>query len=570
MALFVVSSAFALSVQQRHREIALLRAIGATPRQVRRLIALEALVIAVVGTLLAMLVGIGLAHVERRVFIHVGIVAPDFRLVVGWIPPLVGLAAAVVTTELASLLSGRRAARVRPVDALREARVEGQSISRARGLVGLAAVAVGIVVFVEATRNVSSGGGDDAPAAGLVWMLAATLLGPLIAIPFVQLIGRPLRALSPGSGLLAHANCRSNLKHLTAVATPLMLAVSLACALLIARTTDERVAREQATDRTIANHVLVRPGGRLMPRVAKEVRAVPGVGQAAALVSTSAVVPTGGGHVTFVPAQAVEVAGLDGVVDLGVAGGSLSDLHGDTVAVGTRLARQLGWAVGDRVRLWLGDGTPVRLRVVALFRRPLGFGQVVVPVGLAEQHVSDPRADAILVSDAAGGRPGEVRAGLERLARAYPGAEVLDRDAYLERIDSEARRESLAVYALLGIVVLFSAVAAVNALGVAVSARARDLELLRLIGATRAQLTWMIRFEVLVTVTFATVVGAVTAAPGAIAFTYGQTGSVVPTVPAWLWLGLPLTAALLGSVAIALPLRGALRASRGSVTTAAG
>ena len=78
----------------------------------------------------------------------------------------------------------------------------------------------------------------------------------------------------------------------------------------------------------------------------------------------------------------------------------------------------------------------------------------------------------------------------------------------------------------------------------------------------------MIRFEVLITVTFATVVGVLTAAPGAIAVTYGQTGSLVPVIPAGLWLGLPVTAALLGSVAIALPLRGALRASRGSVTAA--
>jgi putative ABC transport system permease protein len=79
----------------------------------------------------------------------------------------------------------------------------------------------------------------------------------------------------------------------------------------------------------------------------------------------------------------------------------------------------------------------------------------------------------------------------------------------------------------------------------------------------------MIRFEVLIDVTFATLVGALTAAPGVIAFTYGQTGSLVPTVPVWLWLGLPLTAAVLASVAIALPLRAALKASRGSVTAGA-
>ncbi len=143
---------------------------------------------------------------------------------------------------------------------------------------------------------------------------------------------------------------------------------------------------------------------------------------------------------------------------------------------------------------------------------------------------------------------------------------MLTRSEYLERLDSEAKKQSLAAYALLGIIVLFAAIAAVNALAVAVSARSRDLELLRLIGATRRQLVRMVRFEVLIVVTFAIVVGALTAAPGVVAFTYGQTGSLVPTVPAWLWLGLPSTALGLASVAIAVPLRAALKAGRGSVT----
>ncbi len=144
VAIFVVSSAFALSVQQRHRELALLRAIGATPRQVRRMIAVEALVIAVAGTVLAFLVGVLMAMAERRLFIRAGVLPADFRLVVGWIPVAVGLAAAVVTTQLASFVSGRRASRIRPVDALREAAVERRLITPLRAVAGLAALVVGL------------------------------------------------------------------------------------------------------------------------------------------------------------------------------------------------------------------------------------------------------------------------------------------------------------------------------------------------------------------------------------------------------------------------------------------
>ncbi len=568
VAIFVVSSAFALSVQQRHREIALLRAIGATPRQVRRMVAAEALVVAVAGTVLAAALGLVLAMGERRLFIAAGVLPSDFHIVVGWIPVAVGLAVAVVTTQLASFVSGRRASRVRPIDALRESAVERRPITPARAVVGLVALGVGIAVFVTTTRDVGAGGGDDAPAAGLVWLLAAVLLGPLLAMPFIWLLGRPLAAISPGPGLLARANSRAHLRHLVAVATPLMIAVSLACAMLIARATVERATREQASLSLRAEHVLVSSNGGLMPQVAAAARSQAGVGTVVAVSSTSVVVPSGGSSPTL-PTLAVDGPVFANALDLDVGAGSLAELQGATFAADSRLARRLGWHVGDRVGLWLGDGTPAKLRLVALFHRPLGFGAVVVPRTVVAGHVTDPLDDAVFVSGAPGAEDATVAAGLARMAGADARVEVLERSQYLQRLDAEARKQSLAAYALLGIIVLFSAIAAVNALAVSVSERARDLELLRLIGATRHQLTRMIRFEVLIVVSFATLVGALTAAPGVMAFSYGETGSIVPAIPAWLWLGLPLTAAMLASVAIAVPLRGALKAGRGSVTAGA-
>jgi putative ABC transport system permease protein len=103
----------------------------------------------------------------------------------------------------------------------------------------------------------------------------------------------------------------------------------------------------------------------------------------------------------------------------------------------------------------------------------------------------------------------------------------------------------------------------------AISERARELELLRLVGATRRQLTRMVQLELLVIVAFATVLGALTAAPGLVAFSYGKTGSLVPAVPAWLFGGVPVTVALLAFAASVLPTRRALRGGRGSVTAGA-
>jgi putative ABC transport system permease protein len=268
-----------------------------------------------------------------------------------------------------------------------------------------------------------------------------------------------------------------------------------------------------------------------------------------------------GGNPTELPARAVGGEGLGDLVDLGVTAGSLSNLRGATVAVSHRRAHKLGWKLGEHVSLWLGDGTPVRLRVVALFDRPLGFAEVVLPRGTVAAHVARPLDDTIFVSTRGAGG-----GGLERLAATRPGIDVLGRSAYLARIAGGVRQESVVAFLLLGLVVVFAAVAAVNALSMAISERARELELLRLIGASRRQLRRMIRFEVLLVVAVATVIGMLTAAPGIVVFSYGKTGSLVPQVPLSIYAALPLGAALLAFTASIPPTRRALRAGRGSVT----
>jgi putative ABC transport system permease protein len=555
---FVVSSAFALSVQQRHRELALLRAIGGTPRQVRRMVAVEALAVAVVGAVVATPLAVLVAVGERWALVHARVLPSDFQLVVSWMPFAVGLFAAVLTTQLAAFASGRRASRIRPADALRESSVEPGLLSRKRALAGVGALAVGVAVFVGTARSAS---GDDAPAAGLVWMLAAVMLGPVLALPFVWLIGGLLERIGGGPGLLARANAHANLRRLTSVATPLMLAVSLACALLVSRAVVASATGEQVADSLRADHVLVPAAGGLIPDVAAAAGRLPGVTRVAATFETDVVIPTDDTDAIEVPARAVDPGSLGGLIDVGVTAGSLADLHGPALAVDARRAGKLGWSVGDRVELWLGDGTPTRLRVVALFRRPLGFGEVIVPRSVVAAHVSDPLDDAVFVrSDS------RAVAGLSMLAHEHPEMKVLTRQQFLRRIDERLRQEAIAVYVLLGVVVLFSAIAAINALSMSISERARELELLRLIGATRRQLRRMIRFEVALIAAFATVVGALTAAPGLLAFSYSETGSIVPAVPASIYVGLPAATALLALAASIPPTRRALRAGRGSVT----
>ncbi len=562
VAIFVVAGTFGLSVQQRHRELALVRAVGATPRQVRRMVAGEALLISLLAAVPAVPLSIAFALAERPLFAAVHVIPSDLHLVVSWMPFAAGLVTAIVTTQLAAFASARRAARVRPADALREAGVQRRPVGWLRAVAGLALVAAGVGLAVSFSRQGASGG-EDAPAASMVLMVAAALLGPVLALPFVWLLGLPFAALSRGPGMLARANSRANLRRVASVATPLVLAISLASEFAFGRTTLERQTTQQAERSISAEHVLVATGSAagLTQDVAAAARRVPGVAHASGTYGTFVIVAADDGNLVSLPARAVDPATLPATVDLGVTSGSLSRLRGATVAVGVSRAKELGWHVGDRVKLWLGDGTAAFVRVGAIFERPLGFGELVLPRSLAAAHVTDALDDAVFVTTAHGVDEQRVAAALGTLTRDHPAVEVVSRSRYLSELKATARQESIGVYVLLGVVVIFSALAVVNSLTMSIAERGRELALLRLVGASRRQVGRMIQVETLITALVGLTLGALVAAPGLMVYSRSLTGELVPAVPAWMAGSLVVGSVLLALAGAVLPTRRALRTS---------
>ena len=560
IAIFVVSSTFALSVQQRHRELALFRAIGSTPRQVRRMVAGEALLISLLAFAVAAPIGVLVAHLEQGLFTRAGMIPEGLHLTAGWLPFAGGLAAAIITTQLAAFVSARRASRIRPTDALREAAVQRRPISWRRGVAGLAVLAAGIATLVAFAHRSSAGGQSDAPAAAMILMLAAALLGPLLALPFAWLLGLPLAAMSRAPGMLARANTRANLRRAASVATPVMLAVSLICTILFAKSALQRQTAEQTNQRVSAGYVLrAQDAPGLPPGVATAALDLPGVAHASGSIATSVVIAADGANLRSFPARGVDVSTLGGVIDLDVRSGSLADLTGNALAVGRGSARAFGWHTGDEVKLWLGDGTPVRLRVAATYARPLGFGEIVLPRALVERHVTNPLDDAVFVKAAPGASQADILARLRTLAHGQPTVKVLTGAQYKHQLEADAHKQSLAVYVLLAVIGVFCAMALINATTMATAERAREFALLRLIGASKRQVKTMIRAETLITVTFGLTIGSLIAAPGLVAFNYSLTGAAFPSVPIRIYAALVAVYALLGFAATALPTRLALR-----------
>ena len=265
VSVFVVSSAFAMSVQQRHRELALLRAIGGTARQVRRLVAAEALTLAVLAAVAAAPVSVLFAALERWLFVRAGLLPQGIDLTIGWVPFAAGLLAAVVTAQLAAMASARRASRIHPTEALREAAVPPRRLPWFRLLAGLVLAGAGAWALADAARTVDSGGADVAALVTFVWMLSAAMLGPVLARPLSALLGAPVALLGRAPGQLARINLRTNLRRVASVATPVMLAVALGGTILITKTTMQQQAADESAARTRADIVLRTTDGSAVP-----------------------------------------------------------------------------------------------------------------------------------------------------------------------------------------------------------------------------------------------------------------------------------------------------------------
>jgi len=469
VAVFVVAGTFALAVQQRHREIGLLRAVAATPGQVRRMLAGEALLVGLAATVAGYGPGVGVAAWLRGVLVSHGILLASFRLYVGPIPVLAAGLAGGLTAQLAVLASARRAARIRPVEVIGEAAAEPRRLGRPRVLLGVLFLAGGVAVLAVSLATRSSGAAGAAPAVVMMLMVAVALLGPIVARLAATLAGAPLGRVSRVSGFLAAANARANARRLASAITPLALTVALACTVVFVQATLVRAAGLQARRGLLAGTVLqprLAPG--LPAGVVTAARAAPGVAAATGVMQTTvlgAALLPGDRHLTAdsYGAQGVTPEGLASTLDLGVKSGTLAGLTGRTAALSTALAGQIGARVGDTVKIWLGDGTPAALRLVATYARGLGFGDVTLPMPLAAAHVTSPLDSLILIRWARPADPGTARPGLlRRLDARYAGVAGLPRGAF----DAEQRQLlQLSVwlnYLVLAVIFLFTVIAVAN------------------------------------------------------------------------------------------------------------
>ena len=371
------------------------------------------------------------------------------------------------------------------------------------------------------------------------------------------MIGGPLRCSGSASKVLAAANAESNSRRLSSAVVPLALAIALGSVQFFSQSTVAAEATNQSIKGVTADLIVGAPAG-IAPSLLESIASVPGVSAANPVVRSQVLpVPSGeegGSADSAIAAQGIDAASADATLDLAVTEGDLSALTGDTVAVSEDGAFTLGAKVGQRVDLYLGDGTLVHPMVVAKYGRGLGFGDVTMPIETLRQHSTDALIDTVLVA-AEPGRSAEVQQSL----RSFPSIAAMNQDQFGAAGEDQRRMQSwvsiLAVLVLLG----YLAVAVVNTLVAATAERSREFALLQLVGSRTRQVRAMMRIESLMVVGIAIVVGSLIALPPLMGIAVAVSGQPIPAISPAIYGSIVAVTAVLGFVSIAIPTRAALR-----------
>jgi putative ABC transport system permease protein len=548
-ALVVVGGLIVLSVRERGREFALLRAVGATPWQVRGRLVRETARAAVPAGLAGGVLSLGAGAAMHAAMVHKGVLPGGFGLALTPLPALAAFAVTVAAATVSALLASLRVSRIRPVQALGESAAEPARLPRWRVIAGVVLLVAGANALGIAA--VTTGPTASASLGGLVMALivAVALLGPLLARAGERVLGRAAAALSPVAGRLARHAASAAALRAGSIMTPVALAIAFAGVQLFAQSTVVHATTAQFAGGNRADQVIVADGPGLPQGAADAARRVPGVTAATPVKRTTVVMAVkelGEKNLRSLTAQGVG-ADAAATMDPKVASGGLAALHGAAVALSRDVAG--GLHVGSTTPLWLGDGTRIDARVVAVYERGLGFGDVLLPHDLAVAHSSTSLDDHVLVRG---------RADLRPVTAAYLGARAVDRGAFGARLSDDTRLQSFIDYVVVGAIAGFILIGLVTTLALATGARRREFALLRLVGATRRQVLRMLRLEALIVLGTGAAAGSLIVAVVVPAFATAVTGLPLPAVS-------PLTCAAIltavtgsGAAAVLLPARAML------------
>jgi len=548
---FLIFNTFTMLVTQRTRELALMRALGASRAQVTGSVLAEALVVGTISSVVGLCLGIGVAIGLRALFSAVGAELPAGETVILPRTVIVSFAVGILVTAAAALLPARKAASVPPVAAMRDAATPDRPLRRLAllGAVLLAAGAAGIGWSLFGDAGLWTLG-----IAMLLAFVGIAALSPLVALPVISLVGAPLSRRLPGR--LGRQNAMRNPRRSASTAAALMIGLALVSAVsVLGASTKSSI--EVVAERALGAEFVLDTAGPVgfSADVADAVRRIDGVATVDELRADQVRV---GESTEFVVALSQGAVGS--TVTLQERAGSLTALGPGTVLVDDTEAGERDLSVGDRVEVTTARGGTSSARVVGTYAENQLVGSWVFDESLAESF-STSRVFAALVRLDEGADAAAVRAAIDQVGEDNPGVQVQDQSEFVAAQAAQIDQVIAIITLLLVLSVLIAVLGIVNTLALSVIERTRELGLLRAVGLGRGQLRRMVRVESVILAMFGALLGLVVgSAFGALLVTaLADEGLTELTFPLGRLLLFLVLAALAGVIAAWLPARRAAR-----------
>ncbi|GAA0699087.1 ABC transporter permease [Streptomyces malaysiensis subsp. malaysiensis] len=501
--IFIIVNTFSMLVAQRTRELALMRAVGATRRQVTRSVLIEATIVGAIAAVVGLVAGIGIGAALRSVLNSTGANVPDGPLVVAPTTVLVSVLVGVVVTVLSAWLPGRRAAKIPPVAAMNS--VHAAPTTRGlvvRNTIGTILAAGGIALVVAGAGMGGDGQGPMAFGAAVlvigVFVLTPLLSRPLIAAasPVLRIFGMP--------GKLARQNAVRNPRRTAATASALMVGLTLITGMTVIAGSIQQAINKMAADGLRSDFVVSMGGGSarpLSPEVSKTLAKLPEVTSISPLRASPARIAGDSDSLTGVDPKAIR-----NLVNVDFTEGSFTALGGTKALIDDKIADDHGWKVGSTIPVTYEDGRKGRLTVGGVYEGNQMIRGVMVDSATVSPHMATV-ADFQVMLKAKGGATEANKDLLKKTLGENPAIKIQTKQDISDEIAMIFTLMLNMLYGLLAMAVIVAVLGVINTLAMSVFERSKEIGMLRAIGLDRRGIKRMVRLESLVISLFGGVLG---------------------------------------------------------------
>ncbi|MBQ0916496.1 ABC transporter permease [Streptomyces rochei] len=498
---FIIANTFTMLVAQRTKELALMRAVGASRRQVTRSVLIEAFVVGVVAAVTGLLAGIGIGAGMRALMSSMGEVVPDGPLVVSAGTVVAALAVGVLVTMLAAWLPGRRAAKIPPVAAMSSVHAQATTKSLVlRNTLGALVSAAGIAVVLAATTMGGSDGQAPMGLGAVLLIIGVFILTPLLSRPLIA-AAAPVLRLFGVSGKLARQNSVRNPRRTAATASALMIGLTLITGMTVMAGSLQKSIDKMASAAIEADYVVSMANGNwLSPDVSEKLAGADGVTAVSPLRNSPARI---GGDTEYL--TGVNGSTIGELTDLKVEQGAF-EVGGTEVVVDGDTAKENGWKAGSAFTVAYEDGEKQRLTVAGVYEGNDMLRGIMVDNSVLTPHLTDP-VDMQVMVKMSDGASSAAKDSLQQALDTNPAIKIQDKKDISNEIAKMFTLMLNMLYGLLAMAVIVAVLGVINTLAMSVFERSQEIGMLRAIGLDRKGIKRMVRLESLVISLFGGVLG---------------------------------------------------------------